>query len=37
MEIAFRAKDRGNNSTVALKEYLEEPLGGSCNTAPSDW
>ena len=28
MEIAFRAKDRSNNSTVALKEYLEEPLGG---------
>jgi len=28
MEIAFRAKDRRNNSTVALREYLEEPLGG---------
>jgi len=28
MEIACRAKDRRNNSTVALKEYLEEPLGG---------
>jgi len=28
MEIAFRAKDRRNNSTVALKEYLEERLGG---------
>ena len=28
MEIAFRAKDRRNNRTVVLKEYLEEPLGG---------
>jgi hypothetical protein len=28
MAIASRAKDRGNNGTVVLKEYLEEPLGG---------
>ena len=28
MEIAFRAKDRRNNSSGVLKEYLEEPLGG---------
>lgn len=28
MPIASRANDRRNNSAVALKEYLEEPLGG---------
>ena len=28
MAITSRAKDRRNNSTVVLKEYLEEPLGG---------